>query len=83
MPIQQPNILANIDKFVKDEIQKGEIPSNARMAVIGTVDQNGVQIVAAVELSKNPDDFSLKIKAIFEQEWDGDRVAGAKVIFSR
>ena len=80
---QPPNILANIDKFVREEIEKGEILTDARIAIVGTVDQGGAKIVAAVKLTKKETNYDLKIKAIFEHDWDGDNSMGAKLIFSK
>lgn len=79
----RPNILANIDKFVKAEIDAGEIPKDAKIAMVGIIDGDGLKIAAVVELSPDPEKYKLKFKAIFEHDWDGNDGIAAKVIFSR
>lgn len=80
----KPNILAKIDDIVKKNIESGEIPKDAKMVMVGTFDFEGVKLAAVVELldkEKHPDK-SLKFKAIFEHEWDGNDSAAGKIIFS-
>lgn len=74
------NILANINKFVKEELAKDNIPSDSRLAVVGTIDNNGTRIVANVLIKKTPV-FETKVAAVFEHDWDGDTTVGAKLIF--
>lgn len=77
------NILEGINKFVKNEIENENIPKDAKIIFIGTIDLEGAKIAAVVELSQKPTDYSLKLKAIFNHEWDGDTSVGAKVIFAK
>lgn len=83
MELNKPNqnILANINKFVKEELDKDNIPQDTKLVVVGTVDNNGARIVANV-LVKRSDKFETKIAAIFDHDWDGDDTAGVKVIFT-
>lgn len=75
------NILANVSKYVKDELDKDNIPSNSRLALIGTVDNNGARIVVAATIF-NKEKINVKIASAFEHEWDGDNTAAMKVIFT-
>lgn len=74
----ESSLLIGIDKFVKEEIEKENIPKDAKLVVIGTVDLSGAKVVAAVDLTKN-----LQIKSIFKHEWDGDNEVAAKLIFAK
>ena len=76
----EPNILANINKYVKDELDKESIPSDAKYALVGTVDNNGAKIIAAVTIHKS-DRFNTKVSAVWNHDWDGDDTVGTKLIF--
>lgn len=81
----RPNVLANIEKIVKENIASGEIPADAKLVGVATLDNEGVKIVGMVELldkEKHPN-ASLKIKAIFEHDWDGDNTIAGKVVFAK
>ncbi len=80
----KPNLLANIETIVKNNLESGEIPSDARLVGIGIVDSEGIKLVGTVELldkTKHPDK-SLKIKAIFEHDWDGNDSIAGKIVFT-
>lgn len=80
----KPNILSKIDKFVKEEIDKGVIPKDAKLAVIGTVDNEGFTVLAAVNIKPDTDNkINVQVQAIWDHDWDGSDSAAAKVIFSR
>lgn len=76
----EPNILANINKYVKDELANESIPPDAKYALVGTVDNNGAKIIAAVQIKKT-DKFDTKIAAVWNHDWDGNDTVGAKLIF--
>lgn len=78
------NILNNISRYVKQELDANNIPEDAKIALVGTVDHNGARIVAAVQILRTQKfgmEVNAKVAAVFEQEWDGDRTAGMKLIF--
>ena len=75
------NILSNINKYVKDELDKELIPSDAKYVLVGTVDNNGAKILAAVQIHKT-DKMETKVAAVWEHDWDGDNTAGMKLIFT-
>ena len=72
------NILDKIDKIVRDEIEKSNIPLSATLAIVGTIDSHGTKIMAAVKLGKN-----LKVVSIWEHNWDGNDSIAGKLIFTR
>jgi hypothetical protein len=74
------NVLSNINQYVRDEIAKENIPSDARLALIGTVDNRGARIVAAVQIS-NTEKLKVSVASVFEHTWEGDNTAAMKVIF--
>lgn len=76
----EPNILANLNKYVKDELDSEAIPADAKIVLVGTVDNNGTKILAAVNIS-HTDKINTKIAAVWEHDWDGDDTVGAKIIF--
>ena len=80
MNIMEPNILANLNQHVREELEKENIPSDAKYVLIGTVDNNGSKIIATVNIKKT-DKFNTKVAAIWEHDWDGDDTVGAKLIF--
>jgi hypothetical protein len=75
-----PNILSTINTYVKDEIAKENIPADARLALIGTVDNHGTRVVAAVQIS-NTEKLKVSVASVFEHTWSGDNTAAMKVIF--
>jgi hypothetical protein len=78
----KPGLLDNIDKVVKKEVDSGSIPKDAKIVGLGTVDSNGIQVVVVAELLENTEKRSLKIKGIFEHDWDGDDSAAVKLVFA-
>lgn len=78
--LQKPDILSNLNKFVKNELDKESIPSDAKYVVVGTIDNNGARILAAVNIHKS-DKFNTKVAAVWEHDWEGDDTMGAKIIF--
>jgi hypothetical protein len=74
------NILANLNKYVKEELASESIPLDSKYVLIGTVDNNGAKVIAAVNI-RNTDKINTKIAAIWEHDWDGDDTVGMKVIF--
>lgn len=80
----KPRLLNDIDAVVKKSVEEGEIPKDAKVAGVGVIDSNGIQVVVVAELldkEKYPN-TSLKIKGIFEHEWDGNSGVAAKLVFS-
>lgn len=55
------------------------VPDGHSNAIVGTVDQNGAQVVAVFKLgaSKNWD-----VTAVGRHDWSGDNEVGASVIYS-
>ena len=82
VPESKVNILVNIDKIVRDEMEKSNIPSDTSFVVVGTVDQDGIKIMAAVKLTSFNNKIDTKIKAIWEHDWNGNDSVGAKIIFA-
>lgn len=74
------NILANVSQYVKDEMAKENIPADAKLALVGAVDNNGARIIAAVQIANN-EKLNVKVASVFEHEWDGNDTAAMKVIF--
>lgn len=75
------NILANLNKYVKEELEKEAIPADTKYVIIGTVNNEGIKVMAAVNIKKT-DKFNTKVAAVWEHDWDGDNTAGAKIIFT-
>lgn len=74
------NILYNLNKFVKEELEKESIPLDAKYVLVGTIDNKGTKIMAAINIYKT-DKFNTSIKAIWDHDWNGNDTAVAKVIF--
>ena len=75
-----PNILANINRYVKDELAKDNIPTDAKYVIVGTVDNTGAQIMAAVNIHKT-DKVNTQVAAVWNHDWNGNDTVGAKLIF--
>ena len=75
------NILANLNKYVREELEKESIPADAKYAIVGTIDNNGTKIIATVNIFKT-DKINTRIAAIWEHDWDGDDTIGTKIIFT-
>jgi hypothetical protein len=78
----RPNILANIDKIVKDEIAKGAVPTNDKWVLIATYDNDGTKILAAANFKIKDDKIKVQTQAIWSHDWDGNDSIAGKVIFS-
>lgn len=80
----KPGLLDNIDKTVKESIVNGDIPKDAKVAGVGVIDSNGIKVVVVAELLDQTKhaNTSIKIKGIFEHDWDGNNSAAAKLVFS-
>ncbi len=78
----RPNILAKVDEIVKKELSEGNIPEGSRLVGIGLIDNDGIKIIATAELLKDTTNKSLKLRAIFEHDWDGNDTIAGKVIFA-
>ena len=76
------NVLANIDKIVKQELDKGVIPSDAKWAIVTAVSNDGTKLLAAANFKINEDKIKVQIQAIWEHDWDGDDTMAGKVVFS-
>lgn len=74
------NILDNLNKYVKTELDKNAIPSDAKYVLVGTIDNNGARILAAVNIF-HTDKVATKVAAVWEHDWDGDDTAAVKLIF--
>lgn len=74
------NILANVNKFVKEELAKDAIPADAKYVIVGTVDNTGAQILTAVNIHKG-EKINTNVAAIWNHNWSGDDIIAAKVIF--
>lgn len=74
------NILNNLSKYVKDELDKDNIPIDAKYVIVGTVNNDGMKILAAVNI-KNTEKLAVKVASVWEHDWDGDDTVAAKIIF--
>lgn len=74
------NILANLNKYVKEELASESISPDAKYVLVGAVDNNGAKVLAAINIHKT-DKINTKIAAVWEHDWDGDDTVGMKVIF--
>lgn len=63
-------------QIVKDSLVN--VPAGHTNAVVATVDQSGVKIVAGFSLH----DDRWRIEGAYAHDWDGEDTAGAKVILS-
>ena len=75
------NILSNLNKYVKDELDKENIPADAKYVIVGTVNNEGTQILASVNIHKS-DKFNTKVAAVWDHDWatHNDTLSG-KIIF--
>lgn len=80
--INRTNILASVDKAVKDEINKGNIPLDSKWAIVTAVDNEGAKLLAAVNFKAHEGKIETKIQAIWEHDWDGDDTFVGQVVFS-
>lgn len=71
-----------MDKIVADELAANNIPSDAKLAVIDTFDNNGNKITVAVKIHEDTKRV-FKVAGFWEHEWDGDDTVGGKLIFVR
>jgi hypothetical protein len=55
------------------------LPNGHKNAIVGTVDQNGAQIVAGFHVGH---DNNWEFDGAFQHTWTGDNVGSAKVIYS-
>lgn len=76
----ETNILNNLTKYVKEELDKESIPSDAKYAIVGTIDNNGSKIMAAVNIH-NSVTKQIKVAAIWEHDWNGDDTIATQLIF--
>lgn len=67
---------AALKKLVADTLPA--LPPGRTNAVVGTVDSEGVKIVAGVKLR----DGLVEVSGAYAHDWDGDDSAGAKVLLS-
>lgn len=74
------DIIANLNKYVKESLEKEEIPADAKYVLVGTVDNNGTRVMAAVNIHKT-DKFNTKVAAIWDHNWTGDDTVAGKIIF--
>ena len=74
------NILSNLNQYVREELDKENIPADAKYVLVGTVNNDGAKIMAAVNITKT-DKFNTKVAAIWEHDWDGNDTVAAKLIF--
>jgi hypothetical protein len=76
-----PNILTNLTQYVKEELDKENIPPDAKYALVGSVDSTGARIMATVQIHKFDDKFKMNVAAVWHHDWDGNDTAGMKLIF--
>ena len=77
----KPNILSNIDKIVRDSWDNNEIPQDATWGIVNTTDNEGNKLQAAFKIHKG-DKLEVKVKAIWEHDWDGNDTVAGKVVLS-
>lgn len=84
----RPNILANMEKLVRDEYANGNIPADTKLALVNTIDTQGIKIVGVVALkpielkSWRETVLDVKIKAIFEHDWDGNNTGAIQTVIA-
>lgn len=67
--------------FSHDQLQRivdETLPADAKLGekvVVGTIDQNGVQVMASFKLKQH-----WELQAVARHEWSGNDVVGAKVL---
>ena len=74
------NMLSNLTKFVKEELEKDNIPNDAKYVIVGSVNNDGTQILASVNIHRS-DRINTRVMAVWDHDWDGNDTASAKVIF--
>lgn len=74
------NILANLNQYVKEELEKDNIPADAKYAIIGTVNNDGAKIMATVTIHKT-ERSQTRVAAVWEHDWEGDDTVATKIIF--
>jgi hypothetical protein len=67
---------AQLDAIVKQTLP--EIPAGHKEAIVGGVDEHGVQVVASLTFKQE-----WTVEAAYQHEWAGDDKIGAKVMWSR
>ena len=80
MNMPNVNILSNLNKYVKEELDKDVIPKDAKYVIVGTVDNNGSKILASVNINQT-EKVTTRVMAVWEHDWEGDDTVAAKLIF--
>ena len=77
---ERQNILGNINKYVKEELERDNIPTDAKYVIVGTINNDGTKILGAVNIHRS-DKVNTQVAAVWDHDWDGDDTVGAKIIF--
>jgi hypothetical protein len=67
-----------LNAIVKETIPSN-LPDGHAHAIVGTVDQDGAQVVAGFTLGANQE---WQVDGVFRHTWSGDNAVGAQVIYS-
>jgi flagellar hook assembly protein FlgD len=67
-----------LQKLVSETLPVVTSPEGHQNALVGTVNDEGVQVVVA--LKRNTEHASWEVQGGYKHTWDGDNQAGAKVL---
>lgn len=86
-PVEPPKVFTNefITSVVRKSLANGDMPVDHKLAFIGAVDESGIRAVISAQIMNKEligVELDVKIQAIAEYEWDGDKRAGAQFLFS-
>jgi len=88
VPVEPPKVFTNefITSVVKKSLENGDMPIDHKLAFIGAVDESGIRAIISAQVMNKElvtgVELDVKIQAIAEYEWDGDKRAGAQFLFS-
>lgn len=87
LPVQ-PKVFTQefFTNVIKKSIANGDLPADHKLAIIGAVDEKGVQAIVSIQVVDKPTAenrrLNIKVQAIVEHEWSGNNKAGAQLLFS-
>lgn len=74
-------LLNDVTRFVKDEMEKENIPSDAKYAIIAGADEQGLKFMASVKIV-DKEKMNLRVAALWDHDWEGDDSAAMKIILT-
>lgn len=74
-------LLNDVTRFVKDEMEKENIPSDAKYAIVAGIDEVGSRFMASVKIV-DKEKVDIKVAALWDHDWEGDDSGAMKIVIS-